>query len=142
MQFAPLKQSITHSRATMQAAYACEMEIERPLRRIRRLRLEELLKEVGGPKSLAAKSGVTDTHLTACVKGRRGIGDEMAHSLEVGAGKPFGWMDSDPDGAWPFREVERDSFDRLSERQKGIVEAALLDALHRLDAGAANGKAA
>ena len=142
MHFAPLKQSITHSHPSMQAAYPHAVEVERPLRKIRRLRLDELLDEAGGPKALAEKTGVTDTHLTACSKGRRGIGDDMAHSLEVGMGKPFGWMDSDPDGAWPFREVERESFDRLSERQKGIVEAALMDALHRLDANAANGKAA
>ena len=142
MRFAPFKQSITHSASVMQAAYACEMEVERPMRRIRRLRLEEMLREAGGPKALAERSGVTDTHLTACVKGRRGIGDEMAHSLEVGMGKTFGWMDTDPEGAWPFVEVGRELFDRLGERQKGMVEAAMRDAIERLDGSAGNHKAA
>ena len=69
---------------------------DRPYRLHRRARLQQLLDRFGGPKSLQQISGVTDTHLTACAKGRRGIGDDMACSLETAAKAPFGWMDTDP----------------------------------------------
>lgn len=87
----------------MQGAYSACMEKERPVRAIRRARLNQLLVEFGGPKALQRLTGVTDTHITAASKGRRQIGDEMADSLEAGTGKPEGWMDSadtpDPRGA-------------------------------------------
>lgn len=91
----------------MQGAYSAEME-ERPYRAHRRARLQQLLDRFGGPKALQAVSGVTDTHLTACVKGRRGIGDDMACSLEKAADAPFGWMDTDPalDAGSPPDEVQ------------------------------------
>ncbi len=69
---------------------------ERPIRLIRRERLKQLLEELGGPANLAAKAGTVDTHLTACRAGRRDVADTLANKLELGAGKPFGWMDSDP----------------------------------------------
>jgi hypothetical protein len=78
-----------------QAEYIAAME-DRPYRLHRRARLQQLLDRFGGPKSLQQISGVTDTHLTACAKGRRGIGDDMACSLETAAKAPFGWMDTDP----------------------------------------------
>lgn len=84
---------------TMQPAYDhhlatdAEMADRRAIRETRRLRLLELLEKAGGPKKLAALSGTTDTHLTACAKGRRAIGDELANALERGMKKPRDWMD-------------------------------------------------
>lgn len=83
----------------MQGAYDGQMsedqagEERRAIRETRRLRLLQLLEEAGGPKALAARTGATDTHLTACAKGRRAIGDELASALERGMDKPRDWLD-------------------------------------------------
>lgn len=119
----------------MQYAYPAEVEKkpappsaeqERPVRKARRTRLLELLAEFGGAKALAEKVGSVETHLIACAKGRRGIGDELASKLEAGCGKSFGWMDEDGRG-WPFEQVSPETYrDRLSERQKGAVEGYVM----------------
>lgn len=88
----------------MQAAYSDQMDDERPHRAIRRYWLKELLRENGGPKKLAAELGSPDTHLIACEKGRRNIGDDLATKIEVAAGKPFGWMDRPIPGAPQVQE--------------------------------------
>lgn len=96
------------------------------MRKARRARLLELLNEFGGPKALAKKVGTVETHLTAVIKGRREIGDELANKLEAGCGKPLGWMDDDGRG-WPFEQVSPEIYrDRLSERQKGAVEGYVM----------------
>lgn len=66
---------------------------ERPIRRIRRENLARLVAEFDSARELAAKTETVDTHLTAIKNGRRSMGDDLAQKLEVGAGKPFGWMD-------------------------------------------------
>jgi hypothetical protein len=66
---------------------------ERPVRRIRRLRLQKLMDEFGGPKALAAQTGASETTMIAIVKGRKDVGDELATKLEAKCGKPYGWMD-------------------------------------------------
>jgi hypothetical protein len=68
---------------------------ERPIRRIRREKLRQLIKEFGGPKGLAIHSGTPDTHFTAIEKQRRDVGDDLATKLEEACEKPFGWMDYD-----------------------------------------------
>lgn len=87
----------------MQGAYIAGMEksrLPRPYRLHRLARLGELRDQFGGPKELARllyrNDDANDTHLIACLKGRRGIGDDLASDLEEAAGKPAGWMDSNP----------------------------------------------
>ena len=122
------RQSTKHiaSLQTMQAAYDQKMpkvDAPRPYRLYRRLRLATLRDELGGPKDLARalynKDDANDTHLIACLKGRRDVGDDLASDLEVATGKPPGWMDSNPalDGVQP----------ELSER--AIFVAEQLDAI-------------
>lgn len=94
MHFALSSGEHSASRRTMQAAHNRAMSSERPSRTIRRANLQAILQEFGGPKELMRLSGVTDTHLTACAKGRRDIGDAMADSIERGVGLPHGWMDT------------------------------------------------
>lgn len=94
MQFAHSSPEHSASSSSMQGAYSQPMDYERPVRAARRARLLQLLDEYGGARSLMRLSGVTDTHLTACAKGRRDIGDEMASTLEAATGRPHGWMDS------------------------------------------------
>lgn len=96
MQVAQLLTEHSASLATMQGAYSLFMGERRAYRVWRQQRLHALLKEAGGPKDLARISGVTDTHLIACDKGRRDVGDEMADTLEAAMNKPAGWMDTDP----------------------------------------------
>ena len=57
-------------------------------------------------------------------------------------GKLIGWTrdqvagDSDPVKPWPFESVPYERFDRLTERQKGVVEQAMLDAMDKLESAA------
>lgn len=37
-------------------------------------------------------------------------------------------------GAWPFEDVDRARFERLTQRQKGRIEQALIEALDKLEA--------
>lgn len=69
---------------------------ERPVRRLRRQRLKQLLKEFGGPTALGRHAEASATTLIAIEKGRRDLGDELASKLEEKCGKPFGWMDGVP----------------------------------------------
>ena len=114
---------------TMQGAYIPAMEKSRPKRpyRLHRLaRLTALRDEAGGPKELArqlyGRDDANDTHLIACLKGRRDVGDDLASDLESTAGKPPGWMDSNP----ALDIGERSPSDRAAEiaRQLDAVEDA------------------
>lgn len=86
-----------------QAEYSAKVDnqpIQRPYRLHRRQRLAALRDAAGGPKALAqqlyGREDANDTHIIACLKGRRDVGDDLASDLERAAGKPSGWMDSDP----------------------------------------------
>lgn len=114
----------------MQGAYAYRMapndaeqtnEQVRPVRAARRVRLQDLLEEFGGPAAVAKKTGTVASHLTACEKGRRGIGDDLATKLERGCEKPFGWMDYD-DRRWPFRQVPTEAYEKLDPKVKTLIE--------------------
>lgn len=76
----------------MQAAYIAKMEDWRPYRTYRQQRLETLLTEAGGPKELMRLSEVTDTYLTACRKGKRFVGDDVAGRLEKVMDRPSGLL--------------------------------------------------
>ncbi len=93
----------------------------RPVRAARRARLDILISEAGGPTELAAMTGTTDTHLIACQRGRREIGDALATKLELGCDKPFGWMDDDGRG-WPFESVPRETYARLPPKTRAMIE--------------------
>lgn len=124
----------------MQAAYSISMKIDRPIRELRRAKLNRLLESAGGAKALSARAekGLTDTHLIACAKGRRDIGDDLATKLEVAAGKPFGWMDMPEvlvsvSKSWPFESLAESRFSSLTEREKGEAEAALRKAIEEIE---------
>lgn len=82
--------------AYMQPAYSSDVANRRNYRINRQLRLIELVAEAGGPTRLMELSGVTDTHIIACVKGRRDVGDDMAAALENAMDKDPDWMDTPP----------------------------------------------
>lgn len=57
-------------------------------------------------------------------------------------GAVLGWTrdvvagDAEPVDPWPFELVPFERFDKLSERQKGIVEQAMLEAMEKAEAAA------
>lgn len=125
-----MKQSIAHSNLAMQDAYSSEMAPNdaeqpdapvRPARAARRARLQDLLDEFGGPAAVARRTGTVASHLTACEKGRRGIGDDLATKLETGCNKPPGWMDYD-DRRWPFKRVPPSVYEKLDPNTKILIE--------------------
>lgn len=64
---------------------------------LRRQNLELVLADptVGGPTALARLLGKPKMkgHLTNVRKGKRGMGDDLAHDIEEATGRPLGWMD-------------------------------------------------
>src|SRR4051812_12734218 len=82
--------------SVMQVAYACPMtdeERESPRRIRRRHSLEVLIAEVGDAATLARESGTPKSHISAVLKGRRGVGDDLAAKWEALYDKSPGWFD-------------------------------------------------
>lgn len=113
MQSAQRYRKHTAQLPVMQVAYSLAMKkyasendgeaperLERPIERIRRARLDELIAEFGQAE-LARQSKTPKSHLSAMSNKARNLGGELATKLEGVADKPFGWMDIDPDQAPP-----------------------------------------
>lgn len=96
MQVASYVSEHSASAGTMQAAYAVDMTKDRAYRENRRYWLERWVDEAGGPKRFAEEVGTVDTYVTALVKGRRNVGDELAERIERRMGKQPGDLDRDP----------------------------------------------
>lgn len=74
----------------------------RPYRVLRQQWMHHYQNQVGGPGALAQALDSTDTHISAMVKGRRNVGDELADKLENTFNLPLGTIDSrDPSGLIP-----------------------------------------
>lgn len=84
MQIAQLIPEHNASPETMQPAYPTRVEEKdrRPYRLLRQQWMQHYQNQVGGPGALAAALDSTDTHITAMVKGRRNVGDDLADKLE------------------------------------------------------------
>ena len=84
MQIAQLIPEHNASLETMQPAYPTRVEEKdrRPYRLLRQQWMQHYQNQVGGPGALAAALDSTDTHITAMVKGRRNVGDDLADKLE------------------------------------------------------------
>ena len=67
--------------------------MDSPRQNQRRAQLQKLIEEAGQAADLSRLSGTPNTHLSAILAGRRGIGDQLAAKLEAVMGKPAGWMD-------------------------------------------------
>jgi hypothetical protein len=72
------------------------MPKDREYREFRRYWLSEWVREAGGPKLFAALVETPDTHVTAMLKGRRNVGDELAERFERKMGRDAGDMDRAP----------------------------------------------
>lgn len=73
------------------------MTKDRAYRGNRRYWLARWVTEAGGPKALGLLVDTPDTHLTAILKGRRNVGDDLAEKIERKLGRQPGDMDIDPD---------------------------------------------
>ena len=63
------------------------------------------------------------------VREHEAIAKALGWSVDAVAGR-----ESPPKEPWPFEDVSRDRFDRLTERQKGAVESAMLEVIGRIEA--------
>lgn len=115
----------------------------RTVEEVRRLRLAELLKEVG---SYAALNELLDrerrdsglSQIANGSKNSRGgqpkvMGSDVARRLEEVCKKELGWMDTDPDAFWPFG-FSAERWRHLNERERGMVERVALTEIERLEA--------
>lgn len=101
MQIAQLIPEHNASFETMQPAYPMRVEEKdrRPYRLLRQQWMQHYQNQVGGPGALAAALDSTDTHITAMVKGRRNVGDDLADKLEETFSLLPGTIDiCDPEG--------------------------------------------
>lgn len=105
---------------------------------IRRANLRRLIAGVGSVKKLAEQSDTNPDWLSALASDRppttpagspRGVGNKLARKLEMGAGKPQGWMDHVHD----LSEEQIMWVDRFSELPSELQEKALeyLDLLYK-----------
>lgn len=106
------------------------------LRDLRRRRLRELLRELGrgGRNKLANAIGSEPNYISqlASPKQEKAFGEDTARKLEVAAGKPKYWLDSEDPAtwqetrapAWPFN-FDRALWDNLPAARRMEIEANL-----------------
>lgn len=84
----------------------------------RKLRLEELIDEFGSAAEVARRGNTAASYLSTLLSssGGRKIGDEVARKIEVGCGKPKGWMDIPVGKNFSFSEDSSNSIPPLLSR--------------------------
>lgn len=104
----------------------------RSIQEIRRANFLLLLEEAGSAIELHRATGVPQPFISQIknrVKlesgGERKIGDDTAHKLERGMGKPTGWMDLDQN-LWPFTTISLAKIQALSDKSLAHLEAAIV----------------
>jgi hypothetical protein len=118
------------------------LAVDKSVQTYRRARLAALLEhaEFGGNKTtlggaIGYKNGA---FIRQMIDGERPITEKtIAKLTAIRGGKFAGWFADEPKGrpeAWPFELVPRDRFERLTPVQRGVVEAAILQALDKLEA--------
>lgn len=90
---------------------------------------------------LARRMGVQRSYTSELLAGRKSFGEKVARTIEAALDLPRGWLDnatdeepvpSKPPAAWPFELISEDQWSRLTERQRGAVEAAAVAAMRDL----------
>lgn len=115
--------------------------VDKNVQTYRRARLEALLAhpEFSGNKTtLGAAIGYKNgAFVRQMIEGERPITEKtIAKLTAIRGGKFAGWFAEEPKedpGAWPFELVPRDRFERLIPVQRGVVEAAILQTLDKLE---------
>lgn len=105
----------------------------------RKRRLQALCDDNGGVKLVAAKARLGWEGLDQILKGallpmkadgrreRRSLGNPAARAIEAAYDLGIGWLD------WPFAAVDLKRYWALSELDKGVVQAAMMDAIERVE---------
>jgi hypothetical protein len=106
---------------------------------VRRRRLERLCKEtLGGLVTVAQNAGQSWAALDQILKrvelppkkdgtrSAKALGDAAARSIESAHGLPEGWLD------WPLDAVDYSKYAKLSDIDKGAVQARMMDAIANL----------
>ncbi|MBF0446565.1 MAG: helix-turn-helix transcriptional regulator [Magnetococcales bacterium] len=90
--------------------------MEQEISQERRQKLAKLILQEGSQSAVARKIGTDPSYLSQIMspKGRRNVGELLARRIEKTYNKEPGWMDR-PDYALPYREVDDDLADALSE---------------------------
>jgi hypothetical protein len=112
------------------------------------------LRTTMGPAKLSEETGIDVRQLyqmtLAKGKARRPISDERARSIEKKLGLPPAWLDTDrrelPEdnviqlagadvaaGAWPFENIARERFARLTKAQRDLIEAIVLVEIEKFE---------
>lgn len=100
------------------------------LRRIRKIRLAELVAEFGTQTELAAKMDDEQNYISKLLSPNTPFGEKTARKIELAARKPQGWLDHlrdeepVPTTGWPF-SFSRDFWDRLDPAQQREIDAAV-----------------
>lgn len=96
----------------------------------------DLLDAGGGvsPTKLAAATNRRPSYWSDVLRGDesgKSFGDKAAREVEGLLGMPHLHLDGE---GWPFDEVSRARFERLTEKQQGRVEQAMIDAITKIEA--------
>lgn len=98
--------------------------------------IDEFRAELGrDPKGveLAARFNIAPAYVSQLENKRReNIDSQAARKIEEGAGKPRGWLDADAN-SWPFQDIERARFDRLSLRQQIEIQGVVRERMERFE---------
>lgn len=98
-----------------------------------------LLNEAGEvePRQLVKELGNTPSYWSDVLRIPEGsgksFGAKAARVAEEKLGMPPLYLEG-VEGDWPFEEVERDRYDRLTPVQRGMVQAAMLQAIRDIEA--------
>ena len=116
----------------------------KPISEIRLANLESLIAEAGTADELASRADLSAVYISQIraraidVKtGRpRSMGSVAARKLEIGMGKPSGWMDRDHNdrpntsGDWPFPRLDPSLYGALSQAQRDAIEEWVTTQVH------------
>lgn len=95
----------------------------------RRARLQDAIEHFGSPDALGKALGYKDgAFVRQLVLARRSVTEKTIAAIERLAGMA-GWFATK---AWPFEMVPAAVFDGLTEREKGEVEARMLDCINEI----------
>lgn len=111
--------------------------VERLVSWIRRHR-HDLMNEAGEiePRKLVTEVGNTSSYWSDVLRipaSKKSFGAKAARTAEEKLGMPPLYLEG-VENDWPFEEVERDRYDRLTPVQRGMVQAAMLQAIREIEA--------
>jgi hypothetical protein len=80
---------------------------------------------------LCEKTGKKPQYWSDVLREAKSFGSKVAREVEPQLGMPMLYLEG---AGWPFEEVDQERFLRLSDRQKGRVEQAMLEMIEKIEA--------